>query len=150
MNTERKNDFDEGFSHAHNSEEEVLLNKFSFTTELEEKLSMILLRVGIVPNVKGYRYLRKAVTFAVCDMELVEGITKKLYPKIAAYFGTSTSRVERAIRHAIATATDSGKMQNINLLFGINIFGKNERPTNSEFIALVADKMIIELMETKE
>ena len=112
--------------------------------EVDEKISLILIKVGIVPNVKGYRYLRDAVLIAMDNMDVMNGITKKLYPMVAENFDTSSSRVERAIRHAIEIAANSGKMENINALFGMKIYAKNERPTNSEFIALLADRLIMD------
>ena len=112
--------------------------------EVDEKISPILIKVGIVPNVKGYRYLRDAVLIAMDNMDVMNGITKKLYPMVAENFDTSSSRVERAIRHAIEIAANSGKMENINALFGMKIYAKNERPTNSEFIALLADRLIMD------
>ena len=112
--------------------------------EADEKISRILIKVGIVPNVKGYRYLRDAVLIAMDNMDVMNSITKGLYPMVAENFDTSSSRVERAIRHAIEIATNSGKREHINALFGMKIYAKNERPTNSEFIALLADRLIMD------
>ena len=77
---------------------------------------------------------------------MVNSITKKLYPTVAEYFNTTPSKVERAIRHAIEVAWSRGKIENINAIFGIKIYGKGDKPTNGELIALVADKMVIEMM----
>lgn len=78
------------------------------------------------------------------DPEIINSITKKLYPSIAATFNTTASKVERAIRHAIEVAWNRGKIENINQIFGMKIYSANEKPTNGEFIALVADKMLLE------
>ena len=81
---------------------------------------------------------------AIDNPETINSITKKLYPSIAERFETTASKVERAIRHAIEVAWNRGKIENINALFGIRVYSNNEKPTNGEFIALVADKMLIE------
>ena len=81
---------------------------------------------------------------AVENPEIINSITKRLYPEVARVFDTSASKVERAIRHAIEVAWNRGKIENINSLFGIKVYNHNEKPTNGEFIALVADKMILE------
>lgn len=81
---------------------------------------------------------------AVDEPEIINSITKRLYPSIAGRFDTSASKVERAIRHAIEVAWNRGKMENVNSLFGIKIYSNNDKPTNGEFIALIADKMLLE------
>ena len=96
---------------------------------LEEKITNIFITVGIPAHIKGYQFLR---------------ITKRLYPEVARRFDTSPSKVERAIRHAIEVAWNRGKIENINNLFGVRVYSHNEKPTNGEFIALVADKMLLE------
>ena len=144
MQTNNEPDLEDYFPHTQLQTNDRFLYKNGSVKMLDEKLSIILLEVGIVPNVKGYRYLRCAVVLAMMDNEILHNITKKLYPMIATKFDTSSSRVERAIRHAIEIATNSGKMENINSLFGIKIYGRNEKPTNSEFIALIADKLILD------
>lgn len=111
---------------------------------LDEKISNIFITVGIPAHIKGYQFLREAIKMAVSTPEIVNSITKKLYPNIATRFGTSASKVERAIRHAIEVAWNRGKIENINSVFGLQVYNANEKPTNGEFIALVADKMIIE------
>ncbi len=111
---------------------------------LEEKISNIFITVGIPAHIKGYQFLREAIKMAIDEPEIVNSITKKLYPNIAAKFDTSASKVERAIRHAIEVAWNRGKIENINDVFGLKVYDSNEKPTNGEFIALVADKMIIE------
>lgn len=111
---------------------------------LEEKITNIFLTVGIPAHIKGYQFLREAIKMAIDNPEIINSITKKLYPSIADRFETSASKVERAIRHAIEVAWNRGKIENINTLFGIRVYSNNEKPTNGEFIALVADKMLIE------
>lgn len=111
---------------------------------LEEKISNIFITVGIPAHIKGYQFLREAIKMAIDCPDIINSITKKLYPSIAEKFQTSSSKVERAIRHAIEVAWNRGKIENINSIFGLKVYNSNEKPTNGEFIALVADKMIIE------
>ena len=111
---------------------------------LDERITNIFITVGIPAHIKGYQFLREAIKMAIDSPEIINSITKKLYPSIADKFETSASKVERAIRHAIEVAWNRGKIENINNLFGIRVYGNNEKPTNGEFIALVADKMLIE------
>ena len=111
---------------------------------LDEKISNIFISIGIPANIKGYQFLREAVKLAVEEPEIIGSITKKLYPTIAERFSTSSSKVERGMRHAIEVAWNRGKIENINSLFGLKIYNSNEKPTNGELIALIADKMIME------
>lgn len=111
---------------------------------IDERLSTIFIRAGIPPHIKGYQFLREAVKLTVAYPEMINSITKKLYPTVAQMYNTSASKVERAIRHAIEVAWNRGKIENINAIFGIKIYNKGEKPTNGELIALVADKMMIE------
>lgn len=111
---------------------------------LEEKISNIFITVGIPAHIKGYQFLREAIKMAIEEPDIINSITKQLYPSIATRFSTSASKVERAIRHAIEVAWNRGKIENINNLFGIKVYDSNEKPTNGEFIALVADKMLVE------
>jgi len=112
--------------------------------QLEEKITNIFITVGIPAHIKGYQFLREAIKMAIDNPDIINSITKRLYPSIAERFETSSSKVERAIRHAIEVAWNRGKIENINTLFGIRVYSNNEKPTNGEFIALVADKMLIE------
>jgi len=118
--------------------------RFGRTKSVEEKITNIFITVGIPAHIKGYQFLREAVKLAIDNPEIINCITKKLYPSIAEKFETSASKVERAIRHAIEVAWNRGKIENINTLFGVRVYSSNEKPTNGEFIALVADKMLIE------
>ena len=111
---------------------------------LEERISNIFITVGIPAHIKGYQFLREAIKMAINSPEIINSITKELYPSIASKFETSASKVERAIRHAIEVAWNRGKIENINSVFGIKVYTNNEKPTNGEFIALVADKMLLE------
>ncbi len=111
---------------------------------LEEKITNIFITVGIPAHIKGYQFLREAIKLAIDNPDIINSITKKLYPEVAERFDTSPSKVERAIRHAIEVAWNRGKIENINSLFGVRVYNHNEKPTNGEFIALVADKMLLE------
>lgn len=112
--------------------------------EIEERITNIFITVGIPAHIKGYQFLREAIKLAMENPDIINSITKKLYPSIAERFDTSPSKVERAIRHAIEVAWNRGKIENINSIFGLTVYSSNEKPTNGEFIALVADKMLLE------
>ena len=120
------------------------VHKKVVSKELDEKITNIFITVGIPAHIKGYQFLREAIKMAISEPEIINSITKKLYPNIAQKFDTSSSKVERAIRHAIEVAWNRGKIENINSLFGVKVYSDNEKPTNGEFIALVADKMLLE------
>ena len=111
---------------------------------LDERITNIFISVGIPAHIKGYQFLREAIKMAVACPDIINSITKRLYPEVASRFDTSASKVERAIRHAIEVAWNKGKIENINQIFGVKVYSGNEKPTNGEFIALVADKMLIE------
>lgn len=119
-------------------------SKKTVSRELDEKITNIFITVGIPAHIKGYQFLREAIKMAIAEPEIINSITKRLYPNIAEKFDTSSSKVERAIRHAIEVAWNRGKIENINSLFGVKVYSDNEKPTNGEFIALVADKMLLE------
>ncbi len=111
---------------------------------LEEKISKIFINVGIPPHIKGYGFLREGVMMAVEDPAIMNNITKKLYPSIGEKYNTTASKVERAIRHAIEVAWNRGRIESINNILGVRAYIGAEKPTNGEFIALVADKMLLE------
>ena len=113
---------------------------------LEEKISNIFISIGIPPHIKGYNYLREGIKMAVENPQVINNVTKVLYPKIGEKYSTSASKVERAIRHAIEVAWNRGRIEVINAIFGARVYIGTEKPTNSEFIALVADKLILETM----
>ncbi|MBQ9949483.1 MAG: sporulation transcription factor Spo0A [Clostridia bacterium] len=117
---------------------------------LDERITAIFLVIGIPAHIKGYHYLREAIRMVYFRPELINKITKELYPGIANHFRTTPSKVERAIRHAIEVAWSRGRIENINQIFGFSIYNKNDKPTNGEFIALVADKLIMESARTGE
>ena len=116
------------------------------TATLEEKISDIFIAIGIPPHIKGYRYLRTGIKMAVEMPYIINNITKELYPNIAKQYDTTPSKVERAIRHAIEVAWNRARIEAINAVFGTRVYLGTEKPTNSEFIALVADKLILESM----
>lgn len=111
---------------------------------LDEKITSIFLSIGIPAHIKGYQFLREGIKMVIEHPETISSITKVLYPGIAAHFDTTPSKVERAIRHAIEVAWTRGRIENINDIFGYNIYSKNDKPTNGEFIALIADRLILE------
>lgn len=123
----------------------VVTNPQNAVKALDEKISYIFMTVGIPAHIKGYKFLREAIKLSIQDPNIINSITKKLYPSIAERFETTSSKVERAIRHAIEVAWNRGKIENINDLFGVTVYSSNEKPTNGEFIALVADKMLMEM-----
>ncbi|GKX66165.1 sporulation transcription factor Spo0A [Inconstantimicrobium mannanitabidum] len=109
--------------------------------DLENEITSIIHEIGVPAHIKGYMYLREAITMVVNDIELLSAVTKELYPSIAKKYNTTASRVERAIRHAIEVAWGRGQVDTINRLFGYTIHNDKGKPTNSEFIAMVADKL---------
>ena len=108
---------------------------------LEEIVTEIIHDVGVPAHIKGYQYLREAIVMSVLDMDMLNSVTKVLYPEVAKKFKTTPSRVERAIRHAIEVAWSRGKVDTIEELFGYTISIGKGKPTNSEFIALITDKI---------
>lgn len=109
--------------------------------DLETEITSIIHEIGVPAYIKGYMYLREAITMVVNDMELLSAVTKELYPSIAKKYNTTASRVERAIRHAIEVAWGRGQVDAINKLFGYTVHNEKGKPTNSEFIAIIADKL---------
>ena len=112
---------------------------------LEALVTNIIHEVGVPAHIKGYQYLREAIMMVVEDIEVINQITKSLYPKIAYKYGTTPSRVERAIRHAIEVAWGRGQQETVEKIFGYTISASKGKPTNSEFIAMIADKLRLEL-----
>ena len=112
---------------------------------LDEKLVNILLSVGISANLQGYTFLKESIKMVVEDPMTINRVTKVMYPNIAKKFDTTPCRVERAIRHALEVSYNRGKIYNLNQLFGLDIFDKYDKPTNSEFVAVVADRLCIDL-----
>lgn len=109
--------------------------------DLEKDVTDMIHEIGVPAHIKGYQYLREAIMMAVEDTEMLGAVTKVLYPTIAKKFQTTPSRVERAIRHAIEVAWSRGKMETLDALFGYTIHSGKGKPTNSEFVALIADRI---------
>lgn len=125
--------------------EEAATNREEYMKEhLETDITKMLHELGIPAHIKGYQYLRDAISMVVRDREMMEAVTKILYPEIAKKNYTSSSRVERAIRHAIEVAWGRGSLEVIDELFGYTISTGKGKPTNSEFIALIADKICLD------
>lgn len=112
--------------------------------DLENRVTNMLHEIGIPAHIKGYHYLRDAIMMAVEDMDVLNAITKVLYPTVAKKYQTTSSRVERAIRHAIEVAWNRGKLDTLDELFGYTVSTGKGKPTNSEFIALIADTIQLE------
>ncbi|MCL2838664.1 MAG: sporulation transcription factor Spo0A [Oscillospiraceae bacterium] len=113
--------------------------------DIEILVTQIIHEVGIPAHIKGYQYLRHAIMMVVENLEIINSITKKLYPNVAKKYNTTSSRVERAIRHAIEVAWDRGDTDVLNSFFGYTIANSKGKPTNSEFIAMIADKLRLQL-----
>ncbi|WHX99235.1 sporulation transcription factor Spo0A [Neobacillus sp. DY30] len=111
---------------------------------LDASITSIIHEIGVPAHIKGYLYLREAISMVYNDIELLGSITKVLYPDIAKKYNTTASRVERAIRHAIEVAWSRGNIDSISSLFGYTVSMSKAKPTNSEFIAMVADKLRLE------
>ena len=112
---------------------------------LKNRVTEIIHEIGVPAHIKGYQYLREAIMLAVEDMEIINAVTKILYPEVAKRFATTPSRVERAIRHAIEVAWDRGDLETLQRFFGYTVNSAKGKPTNSEFIALIADKLQLQL-----
>ena len=112
---------------------------------IEAMVTSIIHEIGVPAHIKGYQYLREAIIIATQDMDVINAITKVLYPQVAKTFQTTPSRVERAIRHAIEVAWDRGDLDTLQRFFGYTVSNTKGKPTNSEFIALIADKLQLQL-----
>ncbi len=113
--------------------------------DLEMMVTEIIHQIGVPAHIKGYHYLRESILLAVNNADIINSVTKQLYPTVAKKFGTTSSRVERAIRHAIEVAWDRGDVDILNSYFGYTIHNGRGKPTNSEFIAMIADKLRLRL-----
>ena len=109
--------------------------------DIETQVTKIIHKIGVPAHIKGYQYLRTAILMAVHDGDIINSVTKILYPSVAKKYDTTTSRVERAIRHAIEVAWDRGDVETLNSYFGYTIQNSRGKPTNSEFIAMIADNL---------
>ena len=114
-------------------------------SSIESMVTDIIHEIGVPAHIKGYQYLREAIIIAVNDMDVINAITKVLYPQVAKTFQTTPSRVERAIRHAIEVAWDRGDLDTLQRFFGYTVSNTKGKPTNSEFIALIADKLQLQM-----
>lgn len=113
-------------------------------SSLKNQVTAVIHEIGVPAHIKGYQYLREAIMIAVDDMEVINAVTKVLYPAVAKRFGTTPSRVERAIRHAIEVAWDRGDLETLQKYFGYTVSNAKGKPTNSEFIAMIADRLVLE------
>lgn len=118
------------------------------TLELELKVTDVIHQIGVPAHIKGYHYLRDAIIMSVADMRAVGSITKILYPSIAKQYHTTSSRVERAIRHAIEVAWDRGDLETLQGYFGYTVSNTKGKPTNSEFISMIADGLRLQMKKT--
>ena len=107
-------------------------------------VTSIIHEIGVPAHIKGYQYVREAIVIAVQDMDVINAVTKVLYPEVARKFNTTPSRVERAIRHAIEVAWDRGDIETLQKFFGYTVSNIKGKPTNSEFIAMIADRLTLE------
>lgn len=114
---------------------------YSVDSELEMTITSILHQIGVPAHIKGYHYLRSSIIMSVKQPDIINAVTKQLYPTVAAKYGTTPSRVERAIRHAIEVAWDRGDVDVLNSYFGYTIHNSRGKPTNSEFIAMISDRL---------
>ena len=117
---------------------------FENEKELDLVIGRLFVGLGISPHIKGFNYLRSAIIMLIKEPRLIDAVTKELYPRIGKKYDTTASKVERAIRHAIEVAWNRGKTSVFNDMLGVEAFTANEKPTNSEFMALVADRLMLQ------
>ena len=108
---------------------------------LEREVTPVIHEVAVPAHIKGYKYVREAIVIAVQDMDVINAVTKVLYPEVARRYSTTPSRVERAVRHAIEVAWDRGALETLQRYFGYTVSNTKGKPTNSEFIAMIADRI---------
>ena len=125
-----------GSTDKHNNEKSIVTK-----TDMETQITKIIHQIGVPAHIKGYQYLRTAIMMAIEDNNIINSVTKILYPSVAQKYSTTSSRVERAIRHAIEVAWDRGDIDTLNSYFGYTIQNNRGKPTNSEFIAMIADNL---------
>lgn len=130
-----------GFSALSRRSDRVDLNEI----DLEVMVTDILHQIGVPAHIKGYHYVRTSIILAIEDKEIINHITKELYPTVAKKYKTTATRVERAIRHAIEVAWDRGDVDVLNSYFGYTIHNQKGKPTNSEFVAMIADKILLKI-----
>ena len=129
----------------HSKNQYIAVNNTKESQNLEAMVTNIIHEVGVPAHIKGYQYLRDGIMMVVDDIEIINQITKQLYPDLAKKYKTTPSRVERAIRHAIEVAWGRGQIDTVNNIFGYTISSNKGKPTNSEFIAMIADKLRLEI-----
>ena len=117
--------------------------------DLEKDVTDMIHEIGVPAHIKGYQYLREAILIAVQDIDVINAVTKVLYPEVANRFSTTPSRVERAIRHAIEVAWDRGDLETLQKYFGYTVNSAKGKPTNSEFIAMIADRLQLKLRRSR-
>ena len=127
------------------AERAAVSKRQSAAPDIETLVTNVIHEIGVPAHIKGYQYLREAIIIAVGDMEVINAVTKVLYPQVAKTFCTTPSRVERAIRHAIEVAWDRGDLDTLQRFFGYTVSNTKGKPTNSEFIALIADRLQLQL-----
>lgn len=125
------------------------LKSLSHTDNLRQEITDIIQQVGVPAHIKGYQYLREAIAMVTLDVSVLHGVTKIIYPEIAKQFGSTPTRVERAIRHAIEVAWSRGDVEVLQGIFGSTISSHKGKPTNSEFIAIVSDRLILQRTQQK-
>lgn len=118
--------------------------------DLEVMITEIIHQIGVPAHIKGYHYLREGILLSVKDIAMINSVTKQLYPAVAKKFGTTSSRVERAVRHAIEVAWDRGDVDTLDAYFGYTVQNSRGKPTNSEFIAMIADKLRMQIQGDEE
>ncbi|EEG31986.1 putative sporulation transcription factor Spo0A [[Clostridium] methylpentosum DSM 5476] len=138
-------DFASHRDEVHNPHGGLLASPDNHITDIEVLVTNVIHQIGVPAHIKGYHYLREAIILCIGDSEMINSVTKLLYPTVAKRFDTTSSRVERAIRHAIEVAWDRGDVDTLNSYFGYTIHNGRGKPTNSEFIAMIADKLRLQL-----
>lgn len=131
----------EAILRAKGSKNDSGLVNSEFSSDIESQVTKIIHQIGVPAHIKGYQYLRTAILMTIEDTDVINSVTKVLYPSVAKKYSTTTSRVERAIRHAIEVAWDRGDVETLNSYFGYTIQNSRGKPTNSEFIAMIADNL---------
>ena len=116
---------------------------------LKNMVTDVIHEIGVPAHIKGYQYLREAIMIAIDDMDVINAVTKVLYPEVAKRFNTTASRVERAIRYAIEVAWDRGDLETLQKYFGYTVSNSKGKPTNSEFIAMISDRLVLELRSSR-
>ena len=132
---------------AAKAEEDPAERSARLRQNLESSVTAIIHEIGVPAHIKGYQYLRYAIIMTVENMEVINAVTKILYPEVAKHFNTTASRVERAIRHAIEVAWDRGDLETLQKYFGYTVSNAKGKPTNSEFIAMIADRLQLQRRE---